>query len=34
MPAVSIRQLPKGRQALREAKSKVHELFAELFEDE
>jgi PadR family transcriptional regulator, regulatory protein PadR len=25
---------PNGRQALREAKSKVRELFAELFEDE
>jgi DNA-binding PadR family transcriptional regulator len=25
---------PKGRQALREARSKVRELFAELFEDE
>jgi len=24
---------PKGRKALREAKTKVHELFAELFED-
>jgi len=25
---------PRGRRALREAKSKVHELFAELFEDQ
>jgi len=27
------RATPKGRKALQEAKSKVHELFAELFED-
>jgi hypothetical protein len=28
------RATAKGRQSLKEAKSKVHELFAELFEDE